>query len=87
MIVYHKAICVIEAFSMRKKTGILQTGRNLKIRIAENHLRREKRLGMSFGGWEKEGRGREVPTQARVLSPGLDWSTGRPSIGRLETAH
>lgn len=58
MIVYHKAICVIEAFSMRKKTGILQTGRNLKIRIAENHLRREKRLGMSFGGWEKEGRGR-----------------------------
>lgn len=58
MIVYHKAICVIEAFSMRKKTGILQTGRNLKIRIAENHLRREKLLGMSFGGWEKEGRGR-----------------------------
>ena len=29
--------------------------------------------------------GREVPTQARVLSPGLDWSTGRPSIRRLET--
>lgn len=33
-------------------------GRNLKIRIVENYLRREKRFGMSFGGWEKEGRGR-----------------------------
>ena len=24
---------------------------------------------------------------ARVLSPGLDWSTGKPSIGRLDMAH
>ena len=31
--------------------------------------------------------GREARTQARVLSLGLDWSTGRPSIGRLEMAY
>ena len=36
--------------------------------------------------WE-EGRGREVPTQVRVLSPVCGWSTGRPSDGRLGTAH
>ena len=33
---------------------------------------------------QEEGRGREVPTQVRVLSLGLDWSTKRPSDGRLE---
>jgi hypothetical protein len=37
-------------------------------------------------GYRREGRGREVPTQARVLSPFHGWSTGRPSIGRLQTA-
>jgi hypothetical protein len=34
-----------------------------------------------------EGREREVPMQVRVRSPGLDWSTARPSIRRLEMAH
>jgi hypothetical protein len=39
-------------------------------------------LGPGVMGERAEGR--EVPTQARVLSLGLDWSTGRPSKGRLE---
>jgi hypothetical protein len=30
---------------------------------------------------------REVPTPLRVSTVDLDWSTGRPSIGRLQTAH
>jgi hypothetical protein len=34
----------------------------------------------SAPGYRREGRGREVPMQARVLSLGLDWSTeGFPS--------
>jgi hypothetical protein len=35
-------------------------------------------------GIREEGRGREVPMQVRVFSPG--WSTRRPSGGRLEAA-
>jgi hypothetical protein len=36
-------------------------------------------------GEKKEGR--EVPTPARVSTADLDWSTGRPSIRRVEKAH
>jgi hypothetical protein len=45
----------------------------------------KNRIG-ALGIWE-EGRGREVPMQVRVLSLILDWSRGRPSDGRLGTAH
>jgi hypothetical protein len=31
--------------------------------------------------------GREVPTLVRVSAVDLDWSTGRPSIWRLEKVH
>jgi hypothetical protein len=34
----------------------------------------------------EEGRGREVPMQARVFSPVHGWNTGRPSDRRLEVA-
>ena len=39
-----------------------------------------------LGIWE-EGKRRGVAMQVRVLSPVHDWSTGRPSDGRLGTAH
>jgi hypothetical protein len=31
--------------------------------------------------------GREAPIPARVSTEDLDWSTGRPSMGRLEMTH
>ena len=61
--------------------------------VAVYHRRAENEVGApgtarsALGSKGEEGRGREVPTQVRVLSLGLDWNTGRPSIGRLETAH
>jgi hypothetical protein len=45
----------------------------------------ENRIGPQ-GNTHEEGRKREVPTQARVLSSVHSWSTGRPSIQRLEVA-
>jgi hypothetical protein len=37
-----------------------------------------------MGKWDE---GKEVPTLARVRAVDLDWSTEKPSIKRLETAH
>ena len=37
-------------------------------------------------GHREQGRRREVPTQARVLSSDCGWSTGRPSDGRIGMA-
>jgi hypothetical protein len=48
---------------------------------------RGSRMTHSVPEIQEEGRRREVPTQVRVLSLVCGWNTGRPSEGRLGTAH
>jgi hypothetical protein len=40
-----------------------------------------------LGLWERGMREERFPTPGRVSAVDLDWSTGRPSIGRLEIAY
>jgi hypothetical protein len=58
---------------------------------AENKLGPRGWLCQSLRAKGRKGQGENghwvVPTQVRVLGPVRGWSTGRPSSGRLDTAH
>ena len=47
----------------------------------------EATLLKPLGLWERGMRKERFPIPTRMRAADLDWSTGRPSNGRLETAH